>query len=316
VSVGRKKVVVSEFMDSIAVESLRKHFDVVDDRTLVDDPTRLLDAVHDADALVIRNRTKINQALLECAPSLSVVGRLGVGLDNIDLKACEQRKVKVIPAVGANAQAVAEYVIATAMVLLRGAYHSFADVASGRWPRLQLSNGREFAGSTMAVVGFGSIGQLVARLAISLGVQVVAFDPQLPEEAEVWRKLGVRRVSFEQALAEADVLTLHVPLLDSTRNLLGPTQIRTLKPHAVVINTSRGGIIDEPALAAALREGLVGGAALDVFAEEPMRDGSMFADLPNVILTPHIAGLTLQSNERVSTLIASRVTDALLQGAE
>jgi (S)-sulfolactate dehydrogenase len=313
-STQRRKIVVSEFMDSSAVESLRKHFDVLDDRTLVDDPKRLFEAVHDADAVVIRNRTQINPALLERAPRLSVVGRLGVGLDNIDLKACEQRQVKIIPATGANALAVAEYVITTAMMLLRGAYLSSAEVASGDWPRAQLSNGREFAGSTLAVVGFGSVGQLVARLAIGLGVQVIAFDPQLAGDAEVWQLSGVRRVSFAEALTQADVLTLHVPLLDETRNLLGPVQIKSLKRHAVVINAARGGIIDEAALATALREGRVGGAALDVFEKEPMRDGSMFAGLPNVILTPHIAGLTLQSNERVSTLIAARVTEALLRG--
>jgi (S)-sulfolactate dehydrogenase len=314
-STQRRKIVVSEFMDSFAVESLRKHFNVLDDRTLVDDPERLFEAVCDADAIVIRNRTQINPALLERALRLSVVGRLGVGLDNIDLKACEQRQVKIIPATGANALAVAEYVISTAMMLLRGAYLSSAQVASGDWPRPQLSNGREFAGSTLAVVGFGGIGQLVARLAIGLGVQVIAFDPQLAGDAEAWQLSGVRRVSFEEALAEADVLTLHVPLRDETRNLLGPVQIKGLKRHAIVINAARGGIIDETALATALREGRVGGAALDVFEEEPMRDGSMFAGLPNVILTPHIAGLTLQSNERVSTLIAARVTEALLQGS-
>ena len=251
--------------------------------------------------------------MLHSAQRLSVVGRLGVGLDNIDLTACEERKVKVFPAVGANARAVAEYVIATSMILLRGAYYSSADVASGHWPRSLLSTGREVAGSTMAVIGFGGIGQLVAQLASGIGMRVVTFDPQLPENAESWCQLGVRRVSFEEALAEADVLTLHVPLLDSTRNLLGRDQIRILKRHAVIINASRGGIIDESALATALRQGLVGGAALDVFAEEPVRAGSMFADIPNVILTPHIAGLTVQSNERVSTLIASRVTEALLQ---
>jgi (S)-sulfolactate dehydrogenase len=314
-STPRRKIVVSEFMNSSAVESLRKHFDVLDDRTLVDDPDRLFDAVRDADAIVIRNRTQINPTLLERAPRLSVVGRLGVGLDNIDLKACERRQVKVIPATGANALAVAEYVIATAMMLLRGAYLSSAEVASGDWPRAQLSNGREFAGSTLAVVGFGGIGQLVARVAIGLGAQVIAFDPQFAEDAQVWQRSGVRRVSFEEALTEADVLTFHVPLCDETRNLLGPAQIGRMKRHAVVINAARGGIIDEAALATALRERRVGGAALDVFEEEPMRNGSMFSGLPNVILTPHIAGLTLESNDRVSTVIAARVAEALIQGS-
>lgn len=312
-SAVRKKVVVSEFMDSLAVDLLREHFEVLEDRALVDDPERLFEAVHDADAIIIRNRTRINPALLECARRLSVVGRLGVGLDNIDLQACEQRQVRVIPATGANAQAVAEYVISTAMMLLRGAYLSSADVASGAWPRPQLSNGREFARSTLAIVGFGGIGQLVARLATGLGARVIAFDPRLPDDAQAWQLTGARRVTFEEAVAAADVLTLHVPLHEETRNMLGKIQLESMKRHAVVINAARGGILDESALAAALREGRVGGAALDVFEDEPMRDGSIFAGLPNVILTPHIAGLTLQSNERVSTFIAAEVTKALRQ---
>jgi (S)-sulfolactate dehydrogenase len=309
----RKKVVVSEFMDSLAVDSLREHFDVLDDRTLVDDPERLFKAVHDADAIIIRNRTQIDPAFLECAQRLSVVGRLGVGLDNIDLEACEQRQVNVIPATGANAPAVAEYVISTAMVLLRGAYMSSADVASGVWPRAQLSNGREFAGSTLAIVGFGGIGQLVAGLATGLGVRVIAFDSHLAEDAQAWQRTGAQRVTLEEAVAEADVLTLHVPLREETRNMLGKVQLDSMKRHAVVINAARGGILDESALAVALREGRLGGAALDVFEEEPMRDGSIFAGLPNVILTPHIAGLTLQSNGRVSTMIAAQVMKALRQ---
>lgn len=300
-------------MDSLAVDSLREHFDVVEDRALVDDPPRLFQAVHDADAIIIRNRTQINPALLERAQRLSVVGRLGVGLDNIDLKACEQRQVRIIPATGANAQAVAEYVIAMAMVLLRGAYLSSAAVASGTWPRPQLSSGREFAGSTLAIVGFGGIGQLVARLATALGARVIAFDPGLAPDAPAWQLTGARRVTFDEAVTEADVLTLHVPLREETRNLLGMAQLDSMKSHAVVINTARGGIVDESALAVALREGRLGGAALDVFEEEPMRDGSIFAGVRNVILTPHVAGLTLQSNERVSTLIAAEVTKALLQ---
>lgn len=313
-STQRRKIVISEFMNSSAVDMLRAHFDVLDDRTLVDDPDRLFEAVRDADAIVIRNRTQITPTLLERAPRLSVVGRLGVGLDNINLKACEQRQVSVIPATGANALAVGEYVITTAMVLLRGAYLSSAEVATGAWPRAQLSSGREFAGSTLAVIGFGGIGQLVARMAIGLGARVLAFDRRLAADAQVWQQSGLRRVSFEEALDEADVLTLHVPLSDETRNLLGREQIGRLKRHAVVINTARGGVIDEAALATALRDGRLGGAALDVFEEEPMRSGSMFAGLPNVILTPHIAGLTLESNERVSTVIAERVAEALIRG--
>ena len=308
----RKKIVVSEFIDASAIESLERHFDVHADATLVDQPGLLRDLLADADALIVRNRTQVTAALLDGAPRLAVVGRLGVGLDNIDVGACGARGIHVIPATGANARAVAEYVIAASLVLLRGAYLSSDAVAQGQWPRPALSNGREVAGSTMAVIGFGGIGQLVAQLACALGMRVVGYDAHIPADAACWRETATRCAPFADALRAADVVSVHVPLVDSTANLLGAAQLSTLKPHAVVINTSRGGVIDERALADALKHGRLGGAALDVFADEPLKAGSPLAGAPNLILTPHIAGLTVQSNARVSTLIASRVTDALL----
>ena len=190
------------------------------------------------------------------------MGRLGVGLDNIDMSACAARNVAVFPATGANAQAVAEYVIATALMLLRGAYLRSADVAAGEWPRQALSNGREAAGSVLAVIGFGGIGQLVARLARGLGMTVVGYDPQQPADAPCWNETGARCMALDEALAAADVVTLHVPLTDATRNLLDTTRIGLLKPGAIVINTARGGTIDESALAAALQEKRLAGAAL------------------------------------------------------
>ncbi|WP_109477399.1 hydroxyacid dehydrogenase [Paraburkholderia sp. C35] len=311
---ARKTVVISEFIDASAVESLKSHFDVHADPALVDQPERLRELLRDADALIVRNRTQVTASLLDGAPKLVAVGRLGVGLDNIDLDACRARDVQVFPATGANARAVAEYVIATSLMLLRGAYLSSAAVANGQWPRTALSNGREVAGSTLAVIGFGGIGQLVAQLARGLGMRVVAFDPQLPADAACWHETGAQRMSFDDALRAADAVTLHVPLIDSTRNLLGAAQLSLLKTHAVVINTSRGGVVDESALADALKQGRIGGAALDVFADEPLKAASPLADAPHLILTPHIAGLTMQANERVSTLVAARVTQALLEG--
>ncbi|MEI5997017.1 hydroxyacid dehydrogenase [Paraburkholderia bengalensis] len=306
------KIIISEFIDASAVESLASHFEVHADATLVDRPDALRSLLDDADALIVRNRTQVTPALLDDAPRLIAVGRLGVGLDNIDLAACAQRGVQVFPATGANARAVAEYVIATALMLLRRAYLSSASVAAGEWPRAALSSGRELAGSTMAVIGFGAIGQLVARLARALDMRVVGYDPQQPASAACWSETGAQCVTFEHALRTADVVSVHVPLIDATRNLLDADRLSMLKPHAAVINTSRGGVIDETALAEALRQGRLGGAALDVFADEPLKAASPLAGAPNLILTPHIAGLTVQSNERVSTLVAARVKQALL----
>lgn len=306
------KIVISEFMDEESVDELRQRFDVVYDPKLVDQREELLRQLGDAQALVVRNRTQVRPELLACAPQLRVVGRLGVGLDNIDVPACEARGIGVIPATGANALAVAEYVIASAMVLLRGSYLSSASVAAGDWPRAQLSEGRESAGKTLGLVGFGGIGRLTAQLAKALGMQVVAYDPMLDAGSPVWTATGARCASLDQLVAEADVVSLHVPLTDATRGLMNAERIGRMKPGAVLINTARGGIVDEAALAQALRDGRLAGAALDVFENEPLPAGSVLAGVPNLILTPHIGGVTKESNERVSAMIAERVAEHLL----
>jgi (S)-sulfolactate dehydrogenase len=305
------KIVICEFMDEPSVTALRERFDVVYDPALVDRAAELRGQLADADALVVRNRTQVRGALLDAAPRLRVVGRLGVGLDNIDVPACRERAIEVIPATGANALAVAEYVIASSMLLLRGAYQSTHAVAAGAWPRAALSDGRESAGKTLGLVGFGGIGQLAARLARALGMQVVAHDPLLSADAPVWQETGAACVSLDELLAQADAVSLHVPLTDATRGLIDAARIAAMKPGAVLVNTARGGIVDEAALAQALRDGRLGGAALDVFEREPLAAGSPLADAPNLILTPHIAGVTRESNERVSSLIAARVAERL-----
>jgi (S)-sulfolactate dehydrogenase len=301
------KILISEFMDDAAVASLRKDFDVAYDATLVDRRDELLGKLNDVDAFVVRNRTQVNAEVLAAAPRLKVVGRLGVGLDNIDLPGCKVRNVEVIPATGANALAVAEYVIATAMMLLRGTYTSSAAVAGGKWPRGPLSNGREISGKVLGVVGFGGIGQLTAKLAQGLGMSVIGSDPMIDANAPIWKAAGVTRRSLDELIAESDVVSLHIPLVAETRNLIGAAALKKMKAGAVLINSARGGIVDEAALAAALKEKRLGGAALDVFDDEPLKAASPFVDCPNLILTPHIAGVTAESNVRVSSMIAERV---------
>lgn len=305
-------IVISEFMDDMAVEALRRRFAVHYAPALAGERQELLALLDAAPALIVRNRTQVDAALLEAAPRLRVVGRLGVGLDNIDTAACRRRGIAVIPATGANALAVAEYVVANAMLLLRGAYLSSAAVAAGEWPRAQLSDGREAAGKTLGLVGFGGIGRLTARLAQALGMRVIAYDPLLAHDAPAWRESGVARRGLDALLGEADAVSLHVPLTGETRGLIDGARIAAMKPGAVLINTARGGIVDEAALGEALRAGKLGGAALDVFGQEPLPAGSPLAGVPNLILTPHIAGVTLESNQRVSALIAERVADFLL----
>jgi (S)-sulfolactate dehydrogenase len=240
-----------------------------------------------------------------------VVGRLGVGLDNIDVPACEARGLPVIPATGANALSVAEYVVGTAMLLLRGAYQSTPAVAAGKWPRTPLSNGREIGGKVLGLIGFGSIGQLTARLATGLGMEVIAFDAMLDSDHPAYEQAGVRAAGLEEVMSMSDVLSLHVPLVESTRGLLNAARIAAMKPGAILINTARGGIVDEVALAQALRSGHLGGAAIDVFGAEPLPASPHFEGCPNLVLTPHVAGVTAEANERVSFLIAQKVDELL-----
>ena len=305
------RILIPEFMDERAVAQLRAAHDVLYDPKLVDDAPRLKAEAATADCIIVRNRTQVRGDLLAALARCKVVGRLGVGLDNIDVPACNGRGMQVIPATGANALSVAEYVVGTALVLLRGAYQSTAAVTAGQWPRNALSNGREASGKTLGLIGFGSIGQLTARLARGLGLQVVAYDALMDQDHPAFADNGVRCAGLDEVITMSDVVSLHVPLVDSTRGLFGADRLASMKRGAVLINTARGGIVDEVALAAALKSGHLGGAAIDVFDTEPLPAAPHFADCPNVLLTPHIAGVTYEANERVSFLIAQKVLEAL-----
>ena len=196
------RIIVSEFMDDAALRSLAARFEVVYDPTLVDRREDLKANVANAAALIVRNRTQVDADLLALAPQLNVVGRLGVGLENIDTVACNARGVEVIPATGANAQAVAEYVIAAAMLLLRNVYQSTRAVAEGEWPRGALGNGREIAGTTLGLIGFGGIGRLTARLGRALGMRIVGHDPQVPAASPVWTAHRADARALDELLAQ------------------------------------------------------------------------------------------------------------------
>lgn len=305
------RIVICEFMDERAVARLAAAHEVLYDPQLVGDAARLRAEAATADVLVVRNLTQVRGELLAALTRCKVVGRLGVGLDNIDVPACEARGIKVIPATGANALSVAEYVIASTMLLLRGAFASSAAVAAGQWPRAALGNGRETAGQTLGIIGFGSIGQTTARLARGLGMQVIAYDAMLAPDAPVFAQAGVRYAALDELIAGADAVTLHVPLVDSTRGLFNAERIARMKKGAVLVNTSRGHIVDLAAVAAALRDGRLGGAAIDVFDVEPLPATASLQDCPNLVLTPHISGVSTQSNERVSFMVAEKVLESL-----
>jgi (S)-sulfolactate dehydrogenase len=302
-------IVITEFMDEAAVAALKARYSVHHDPDLFGKPDELARLVTDIPALIVRNQTPVRGALLAGAKNLKVVGRLGVGLDNIDMEACSARGIQVFPATGANSLSVVEYVIGTAMTLLRGAYFANAAMIAGEFPKTKLI-GREIAGKRMGLVGFGAIARDAARHARALGMTVAAYDPYVPA-GDAWQ--SIEKLELDALLATSDVISIHLPLTPETRGLIGEAAFAKMKPDAILINAARGGIMDEAALVAALKGGRLGGAALDVFEQEPLKaDGAkVFAGTPNLILTPHIAGNTVESNGRVSGLVAERVMAAL-----
>ena len=308
------EIVISEFMEASAVATLAARFEVLSDPRLVDDRPGLLQLLRGARALIVRNRTQVDEELLAAGPALRAVGRLGVGLDNIDTAACAARNIQVIPATGANADSVAEYVLLAAGVLLRQAFAAGEEVAEGHWPRAKYSEGRELAGKLLGLVGFGSVGQRTATKARAFGMRIAAYDPLLSADDPVWRALGTLRLGLDDLLAESDVVSLHLPLVSETRDLFDRERLGRMKRSAILVNTARGGIVDEAALAELLRFGRLGGAAIDVFAQEPLPARSPLAGAPNALLTPHIAGVTVESNKRVSTMVAQKVLEALAAG--
>jgi len=303
-------IVVSEFMDKTIVEQDLSGYNVLFDPGLVDKPEELLAELADARALIVRNRTQVNVKLLAAAPKLEVVGRLGVGLDNIDLEACKARGIPVYPATGANDLAVAEYVITATMMLLRNAFMDSEAVARGAWPRERMI-GSETRGKRLGLIGLGANARTTAGIAAALGMQVAAYDPYLSADAACWRE--VERLDLNALLESSDVVSIHVPLTRETHHLIDATALERIKSGAILINAARGGIVDETAMLHALRKGRLLGAALDVFESEPLTssESSRFEGIPNLILTPHIAGVTKESNVRVSRVTVNNVLQHL-----
>ena len=300
-------ILISEFITSQALETLRSKHSVVYEPELYKDRAALIAATQNVEALIVRNLTQVNEEVLAKASRLKVVGRLGVGLENIELPACAKRNIKVIPATGANAESVAEYVIGAAIALTRGFIPATISTLKGEWPRPRFSAYHEFLGKTIGIVGFGSIGRIVAKKANAFGLKCLAYDPVLSGNEVALEGFNVPLVSLNALLSQSDAVTLHLPFLPETKGLFNLDILSQMKAGACLINTARGGIVDEFALAECLRSGHLGGAALDVFSAEPAKDLSHLVGIENLILTPHIAGVTHESNERVSQMIADEV---------
>ena len=268
---------------------------------------KLPELIGDVDALVVRSGTKVTAELLAGADRLRVVGRAGIGVDNIDVAAATERGILVVNAPTANLLSATEHTFALMLALARNVSLADSDIKAGEWNRKKWV-GAEVQGKTLGVIGFGRIGQQVARRARAFDMEVAAYDPFL--DAEFIRRQDAEPMDLDGVLAAADVVTLHVPMTDETRGLLSAERIAKLKPGALLINCARGGVVDEQALLAALDDGRLAGAALDVFAQEPPTDWRL-AQHPRVVATPHLGAQTREAQVRISTETAKMVVAAL-----
>jgi len=264
-----------------------------------------------ADALLVRSDTRVTADLIAAGPRLRLIARAGMGVDNIDLAAATRRGIVVLNTPGANTVSAAEHTFALLLALVRKVPWAAQSMRSGAWDRTALG-GSELHGKLLGIVGLGRIGLHVAGIARGFGMRLVAHDPYVP--AARGRELGVALVALDELLARADVVTLHLPLVDGTRHLLDARRLSFMKPTAMVINTARGGLIDEAALLCALERGAIAGAALDVFDQEPLPAESPLRRSERLVLTPHLAASTGEAQERVALEICGAVRDALLEG--
>ena len=304
------RVLISDKLSPAAVEIFRTRGIDVDVKAGLK-PAELREIIGPYDGLAIRSATKVARELLEAAPNLKVVGRAGIGVDNVDVRTATQRGVVVMNTPHGNSITTAEHAIALMFALARQIPEATASTKAGRWEKNRFL-GVELSSKTLGVIGCGNIGSIVANRAQGLHMRVIAYDPYLTEARAL--ELGVEKVELPDLLSRADIITLHVPLTDATRNVLSADAIARCKPGVRIINCARGGLVDEAALANALRSGHVAGAALDVFETEPATDSPLFG-LENVVCTPHLGAATAEAQENVALQVAEQMSDFLLTGA-
>ncbi len=306
------KVLVSDKLSETAVQIFRDNgIDVDFEPALGKDKDALLARIGDYDGLAIRSATKVTEKILEAAKNLKVVGRAGIGVDNVDLGAASRKGVIVMNTPFGNSITTAEHAIAMMFAVARQIPEANASTHAGKWEKSKFM-GVELTNKTLGLIGCGNIGSIVANRAVALHMRVLAFDPFLSDERAA--QLGVRKVELDELYAHADFITLHIPKTEKTAGLISGEAIAKMKNGVRIINCARGGLVDEEALAAALKSGKVAGAGFDVFAVEPATDSPLF-NLPNVVVTPHLGAATTEAQENVAIQVAEQISDYLLNGA-
>lgn len=299
------KVLLTDGLEENGKEMLRKHADVADKPGITAD--ELLQVAAEYDAIIVRGRTKVTPAVLAAGKNLKVVGRAGVGVDNIDLAAAKEHGITVVNSPLATSVAVAELTMGLMLSAVREIARADAGLKAGKWLKKELE-GTELMGKTLGVMGFGRIGAAVAKRAAAFDMKILGYDPLLP--ADEIKKRGGEPVSMDQLLAEADMITMHLPLTAETKGMLDDAAFAKMKKGVYIICAARGGVIDEAALLAALNSGKVAGAALDVFATEPPGMTELVSH-PKVVETPHIGAQTMEAQTRAAHDIAEEVLNAL-----
>ena len=307
-----KKVLITEFMEQDSVDKMSENYEVTYDPNLHENHDSLSSLIANTDAVIVRNKTQLTEELLLKAKKLSFVGRLGVGLDNIDTDYCSNNDIIVQPATGMNADSVAEYVITCALSLLKNIPIAHNGTSSGQWPRTSIES-RELGGKTFGILGFGVIAKKVCRLAQVFGAEVIAYDPFVTQSDA--SEFNVSLVEQEKLFGLSDVISIHLPLTNETRNLINENSFNLMKRNPIVINSSRGSIVNENDLISAYTNNLISGFALDVYSSEPVKEDfyKQISNSMNCILTPHTSGVTTESNVRVSRFIAEK-TISFLEG--
>ena len=306
------KVLISDSLSPAAVQIFKDHgIDVDFQPALGKDKDKLGELIGNYDGLAIRSATKVTSKILEKAKNLKVIGRAGIGVDNVDIPAATARGIIVMNTPFGNSITTAEHAISLMLTLARQIPEADISTRAGKWEKNRFM-GVEITGKTLGIIGCGNIGSIVADRALGLKMKVIAYDPFL--SAERAKDLGVEKVELDELLKRADIITLHTPLTDKTRNIIDAAALKKTRKGVRIVNCARGGLIDETAVYEALKSGHVAGAAFDVFAEEPATSNPLFT-LPNVVCTPHLGASTTEAQENVALQIAEQMSDYLLRGA-
>ena len=300
------KILITEFINQNSIDNLKKKFEIKYDEKIYENKLKLENIIHNYEGLIVRNKTQVDSNVLEKAKKLKFIGRLGVGLDNIDTEFCKNKNIHVQPATGMNADSVAEYVVSSSMSLIKKIPMFHNGTIKGEWPRTTIRSA-EINQKFLGIIGFGTIGKKVAKFCSKNGLKILAYDPYINEIND--KEIDAKLTNLNEIYEKSDIISIHLPLTDETKNMINKSSFSKMKNNPIIINTSRGSIINENDLIDAYHEKIISGFALDVFENEPIESKFYNKIVPgmNCILTPHISGVTTESNIRVSDFIVKKI---------